>query len=107
MNNSNHQLQVTLADCLQAQLSGLNEKHTEKLQKTINNAAKKLVRKYARLEAKEQKGHKKANPVASLPIASKAVLRAANAAPKPATATRPGLVARGKQSKATPAKAAV
>lgn len=106
MSNSHHQLQATLAECLQAKLSGLNEKHARKLQKTIVKAAKKLVRKYARLEAKEQKGGKKASPVATSPAPKKAPLRAAKGAAPSATAQRPGKGARSSQKKVVPAKAA-
>ena len=104
--NKSHQLQVAIVECLQNKLSGLNEKHAKKLQKTIVNAAKKLVRKYAKLEAREQKGKKKAQPAAAQPAPKKALVGAAKAAPQPATAKRPGPVARGGQKKAAPAKVA-
>ncbi len=106
MNKSHHHLQATIAECLQDKLGGLHKKYAKKLQKTIASAAKKLVRKYARLEAKEQEGHKKAKPVATQPAPEKVVLRATKATPPSATAKRPGPVARGGQKKAAPAKVA-
>ena len=106
MNKSHHQLLETLTECLQAKLSGLSEKHTKKMQKPIANAAKKLVRKYAKLEAKARKGNKKAKPLAALPTAKKAVLRAVKAVPQPATAKRLAPTAPSPRRKTAPTKVA-
>ncbi|WBA44155.1 hypothetical protein [Hymenobacter canadensis] len=105
MTKSQQQLQVTLAECLQVNLGGLNTRHAKKLQKTIANASKKLARKYARFEAKEQKGAKKAKPLAALPAPKKQVLRVIKTVPQP-TAKRAAPVARGAQKKSLPGKVA-
>lgn len=85
MKNAERQLQTALTESLQLNLSGLNEKHTKKLQKTVARAVKQLARKFAKLTAKELKGHKKAAPAThTLP---KPVIRATRtAAKRPATA---------------------
>lgn len=80
MNKSHHHLQATLAECLLAKLSGLNDKHAKKLQKTIARATKKLVQKYAKLAAKEHKGHYTAKPGAPKPTPKKAMPQATKAA---------------------------
>lgn len=71
MKNAEHQLRTALTESLQLNLNGLNEKHSKKLQKTVARAAKQLARKFAKLTAKELKGHKK-------------TAAAAHALPKPA-----------------------
>lgn len=86
MKNAEHDLRASLTDSLQHSLTGLNEKHTKKLRKTVDRAVKVLARKFAKLTAKELKGNKKAVPKAA-PVV--------HALPKPAiratrtTAKRP------------------
>lgn len=107
MNQSHHhQLQATLAECLLANLSGLNDKHAKKLQKTIARATKKLVWKYAKLAAREHKGHQKAQPVAPAPAPKKAVPQATKAAPHPAPPKRSTPAAGRARRKAAPVKVA-
>ena len=89
MKNTEHQLRTALANNLQANLSGLNPKHTKKLQKTVARAVKKLARQFAKLTAKELKDHRKAAP-------------AAHALPKPATRTTRAGAKRPATAKATP-----
>ena len=80
MKNAERQLQTALTESLQLNLSGLNEKHTKKLQKTVARAVKQLVRKFAKFTAKELKGHKKeALTTHALP---KPVIRATRTAAK-------------------------
>ena len=85
MKNAEHQLRAALTESLHLNLSGLNEQHTKKLEKTVARAVKQLARKFAKLTAKELKGHQKAAPSArALP---KPVIRATRTAAKlPATA---------------------
>jgi hypothetical protein len=80
MKNATKQLRTALAESLQLNLSGLNEKHTKKLQKTVARAAKQLARKFAKFTAKELKSHKKAaSATHALP---KPVIRATRTAAK-------------------------
>ena len=76
MKNAERELRASLTESLQISLTGLNAKHTKKLQKTVARAVKMLARKFARLTAKEVKGHKKAAPVSK-----------AHALPQPAIRT--------------------
>ena len=85
MKNAEKQLRIALAESLQLNLSGLNERHTKKLQKAVARTAKQLARKFARLTAKELKGHKK--PVSITHALPKPVIRATRtAAKRPAAA---------------------
>ena len=84
MKNAERHLRAALTESLQSSLAGLNEKHTKKLQKTVARAVKQLARKYAKLAAKELKGHKKAAPVKEAPALPKPATR--TAAKRPATA---------------------
>ena len=59
MKTPKHHLQLALMDCLHANLGGLNEPHTEKLQKRVAKAATKLAEKFIKLQGKEQKAAKK------------------------------------------------
>ena len=78
MKNAERQLQAALTESLLLNLSGLNEQHTKKLHKTVARAVKQLARKFAKLTAKELKGHKKAAPaIHALP---KPVIAAINGA---------------------------
>lgn len=95
MRKSHHQLQARLAECLLAELSGLSGKHAKKLRKTIGSATKKLVRKYAKLEAREHKAHPQARPAAAKPTPEKMVTRTVKAASQPAPAKRPTPAPRG------------
>jgi hypothetical protein len=98
MNKPQHQLQAALAESIQANLSGLSEKHAKKLQKTVAKAAKKLTEKYAKLLAKERQGSKKADLVTAQVALKKAALRVTKEAPK-----RPSAAARGPQKKSAAA----
>ena len=82
MKKSESQLQAALAESLQANLTGLSEKHAKKLQKTVASAAKKITRKFAKLLAKEHKAGK----VPTIPsVLRKAARRASKPAPRLAT----------------------
>lgn len=85
MKNATKQLRTALTESLQLNLSGLNEKHTKKLQKTVARTVKQLARKFAKLTTKELKGSKKTAPIShALP---KPVIRTTRtAAKRPATA---------------------
>ena len=82
MKNAERQLQATLTESLQLNLNGLNEKHTKKLQKTVARVVKQLARKFAKLTAKELKGHKKAAPI-SLALLKPATCTTRTAAKRP------------------------
>ncbi|WP_210521177.1 hypothetical protein [Hymenobacter terricola] len=85
MKNAEKQLRDALAESLQLNLGGLNEKHTKKLQKAVARTAKQLARKFAKLTAKELKSHKK--PAWAPHALPKPVIRATRtAAKRPATA---------------------
>ena len=84
MKNSEHQLQLALADCLHPNLSGLNEKHAKKLQKTISKAVDKLARQFTKLQAKEHRHGKPAAPKPAAVAPKKAAPRAVKPAPQPA-----------------------
>ncbi|MDB5267788.1 MAG: hypothetical protein JWP58_828 [Hymenobacter sp.] len=79
MKNPAHPLKTALTDCLQANLGGLNETHTRKLQKMVAKAAGKLAKKFAKLQGKEQKAAKEAAAVA--PTRRKAAPRTSKRVP--------------------------
>lgn len=95
MKKSESQLQAALAESLQANLTGLSEKHAKKLQKTVANAAKKIARKFAKLRAKEHKAGK-ATPAATAPpvLRKAAARRPSKQAPRLATHKKAGAVSR-------------
>lgn len=85
MKNVEHQLRTALTESLQLNLSGLNEQHTKKLQKTVARAVKQLARKFAKLTAKELKDHRKTAPL-SLTLPKPVIRTTRTAAKRPATA---------------------
>jgi hypothetical protein len=95
MKKPQHQLHVALAESIEANLNGLNEKHAKKLQKRISKAAKKLTDTYAKLLSKERQGHKQAALVTTPVALAKAALRVAKQTAKRA----PGAVAPSAQKK--------
>jgi hypothetical protein len=76
MKKNKHPLQLTLASCLQANLGGLNEAHTRKLQKLATEAAGKLTKKFVKLQGKEQKAADEAATAAQPKAASRTNKRA-------------------------------
>ena len=104
MNKSQRQLQASVVECLEAKLSGLREKHAQKLHRMMSKAARKLARKYAKLQAKELKGQKRSKPAATPPAPKKGALRASKTMSR---ASRHAPATRGGKKKTTPAKAAV
>ena len=82
MKNAEHQLRAALTESVQPNLTGLNEKHTKKLQKTVTRAVKQLARKYLKLAAKESKGNQKATPVTKALAVPKPAIRTTRTAAK-------------------------
>jgi hypothetical protein len=60
MQTVKHPLQLALLDCLQANLNGLNERHTKKLHTLAAKATDELAENFAKLQGKEQKAAKEA-----------------------------------------------
>ena len=86
MKKSDSHLQAALVKSLQADLTGLSEKHAKKLQKTVASAAKKIARKFAKLLAKQRKADKTTVAKAVPPVLRKAATRrVVKQTPKPAT----------------------
>ena len=85
MKNAEHQLRTALTESLQNNLSGLNKKHTKKLQKTVTRAVKQLARKFAKLTAKELKDNQKTAPATHV-LPKPAIRTTRTAAKRPATA---------------------
>lgn len=85
MKNAEQHLRTALTESLQLNLSGLNQKHTKKLQKTVARTVKQLARKFAKLTAKELKHTKKATPV-SHALPKPAIRTTRTAAKRPSTA---------------------
>jgi len=86
MKKSESHLRTVLVESLQANLSGLNEHHAKKLQKTVARAAKKIARKFAKLMAKQTKADKTSAAKTVPPVLRKAAARGVGKhAPKPAT----------------------
>jgi hypothetical protein len=92
MRNPKHQLSTDLAESLQANLGGLNEKHAKKLQKTVAKAALKVASKFEQLQDKERRAAKKKAESGQVAAPKKTVVRsikpaAPAIAPKQPTAT--------------------
>jgi ribosomal protein S17E len=84
MKKSEHQLQVALAESIQANLNGLSEKHAKKLQKTVASAARRVAKKFAKLLAKEPKHGKQTVASVVRAASKKTVTRAGQHAARPA-----------------------
>ena len=67
MKNAERLLRTTLTESLQLSLTGLNEKHTKKLRKTVARAVNQLARRFSKLTAKEQRNNKNSVSATALP----------------------------------------
>jgi hypothetical protein len=97
MKIADHTLEQELAGNLEANLSGLTEKHTRQMHKRVAGSVKKLAKNFAHLLAKEQRARDKQQRRATKASVESLVLKLhellGSPAASPAHLQRPGTLA--------------